>query len=86
MMFPYSLRTNLYFSSGKICATKYGIKTPSCVGPKLWNLVPSKYKTIASLADFKVKKKTESQRIVLTVMQNMCSTNQFCLIFPHDNS
>ena len=55
---PYSLRTTSHFRSRKIRTTKYGIETPSCPGPKLWNLVPNEYKTIKSLADFKAKIKT----------------------------
>ena len=35
-----------------------GIETPSYLGPRLWNLVPNKYKTIESPADFKAKIKT----------------------------
>ena len=52
---PYSLRTTSHFRSRKIRTTKYGIETPSYLGPKLWNLVPNEYKTIESLADFKAK-------------------------------
>ena len=55
---PYSLRTTSHFRLRKICTTKYGIETPSYLGPKLWNLVPNEYKTIESLADFKAKIKT----------------------------
>ena len=46
------------YISRKIRTTKYGIETPSYLGPKLWNLVPNEYKTIESLADFKAKIKT----------------------------
>ena len=52
---PYSLRTTSHFRSRKIRTTKYGIETPSYLGPKLWNLVPNEYKTIESLADLKAK-------------------------------
>ena len=38
--------------------TKYGTKTPSDLSPKLCNLIPDKYKTIASLAGLKTKIKT----------------------------
>ena len=55
----YSLRTTSHFRSRKIRTTKYGIETPSYLGPKLWNLVPNEYKTIESLADFKAKIKTD---------------------------
>ena len=55
---PYSLRTTSHFRSRKIRTTKYGIETPSYLGPKLWNLVPNEYKTIESLEDFKAKIKT----------------------------
>ena len=55
---PYSLRTTSHFRSRKIRTTKYGIETPSYLGPKLWNLVPNEYKTIESLEAFKVKIKT----------------------------
>ena len=66
----YSLRTTSHFRSRKICTTQYGIeqhlltlsliwqKTPSYVGPKLWNLVPNEYKTIESIEDFKAEIKT----------------------------
>ena len=53
---PYSLQTTSYFRSRKIrTTTKYGIETPSYLCPKLWNRVPSEYKTIASLPDFTAK-------------------------------
>ena len=55
---PYSLRTTSHFRSRKIHTTKYGIETPSYLGPKLGNLVPNEYKTIESLEDFKAKVKT----------------------------
>ena len=54
----YSLRTTTHFRSRKIRTAKYGIETPSYLGPKLWNLVPNEYKTIESLEDFKAKIKT----------------------------
>ena len=44
--------------SGRERSAKYGTETPSYLGPKLWNLVPNKYKTIESIADFKAKIKT----------------------------
>ena len=43
---PYSLRTTSHFRSRKIGTTKYGVETPSYLGPKLWNLVPNEHKTI----------------------------------------
>ena len=45
------LRTTLHFK-------KIWHETLSYLGHKLWNLVPSEYKTIESLADFKSKIKT----------------------------
>ena len=44
----YSLGTTSYFRSRKIRTAQYGIKTPSYVGPKLWNLIPNENKTIES--------------------------------------
>ena len=32
---PYSIRTTSHFRLRKACATKYGIETPSYLGPKL---------------------------------------------------
>ena len=55
---PYSLRIPSHIRSRKIRTTKYGMETPSYLGPKLWNLVPNDYKTIESLADFKTKIET----------------------------
>ena len=55
---PYSLRTTSHFRLRKIRTTKYGIETPSYLGPKLCNLVPNEYKTIESLEYFKAKIKT----------------------------
>ena len=43
---PYSLQTTSHFRSRKIRTTKYGIETPSYLGPKLWNLFPNEYTTI----------------------------------------
>ena len=54
----YSLRTTSHFRLRRILTTKYGIETPSYLGPKLWKLVPNEYKTIESRADFRVKIKT----------------------------
>ena len=51
----YSLRTISHFRSSRIRTTKYGVDTPSNLGPKLWNLASNEYKTIESLADFKAK-------------------------------
>ena len=42
----------------KIGTIKYGIGTPSYLGPKLQKLVPNECRTIESLADFKAKIKT----------------------------
>ena len=55
---PYSLQTTSHYRSRKIRTTKYGIETPSYLGPKLWNFVPNEYKTIESLADFTANIKT----------------------------
>ena len=53
------------------------METPSYLGPKLWNLVPHKYKTIASLADYKAKIKMCPRKLYLQVMQNTYSPNSF---------
>ena len=83
----YSLRTNSHIRWRKIRTTKYGIETPSYLGPKLWNLVPNEYKTIESLEDFKAKIKTWlPQNRLIQVMQNIYSPCRFYLICPHDNS
>ena len=55
---PYYTLATSHFRSVKIQTTKYSKETPSYLGPKLLNLVPNEYKTIESLADFKVKIKT----------------------------
>ena len=41
----YPLRTTSHFRSREIRKTKYGIETPSYLGPKIWNPVPNEYKT-----------------------------------------
>ena len=81
----YSLRTTSYFRSRKIRTTKYGIETPSYLGPKLWNLAPNEYKTIESHADFKAKIKTWVPEN-LQVMQTIYSPNRLYLSSPHNNS
>ena len=43
---PYSLRTTSHFRWRKIRTIKYGIETPSYLGPKLWNFVPNNYKKL----------------------------------------
>ena len=84
---PYSLWTTLHFRSRKIRTVKYGIETPSYLGPKLWNLVANEYKTIESLADFKAKIKTwVPENCSCRFMQNIYSPSRFYLISPHDNS
>ena len=76
---PYTLRPTLHFSSRKFRTTKYGIETPSYLGPKL-------YKTINSLSDFKAKIKILVPRgQFLKVMQNIYSPNTFYVSFPHDH-
>ena len=50
---PYSLQTTSHFRSRKIRTTKYGMETPSYLGPNLWNLVPDECKTIESLVSGK---------------------------------
>ena len=52
---PYSQRTASHLRSRKIRTTKYGIETPSYLGPKLWHVFPNEYKTIESFEDFKAK-------------------------------
>ena len=54
----YFLRTKVHFWSRRIRTIKYGTEVPSSLSPKLWNLALNEYKTIDSLADFKVKIKT----------------------------
>ena len=66
---PNSLRTTSHFRPRRIRTTKYGIKTPSYLGPKLWNLVPNEYKAIESLADFKAK--------IITCVPENCLPNIF---------
>ena len=77
---PYSIRTTSHFRSKRIRTTKYGIETPSSLGPKLWNLVLNEYKTIESLADFKEKNKHVGLReLSLPGIQNIYSPNKFYL-------
>ena len=52
---PYNLRNVTKFKSHRIRTTKYGIETPSYIGPKLWNSLPSEYKDLNSLKEFKTK-------------------------------
>ena len=74
---PYSLRTTSHFKLRKIRTTKYGIETPSYLGPKLWNFVQNEYKIIESFADFKEKIKT-------WVQENLpCS---LCKTYIHQSS
>ena len=54
----YFLQTNSHIRSMSIHTTKYDIEISSYLDPKLWKLVPNEYKTIASLADSRVKIKT----------------------------
>ena len=84
---PCSLRTTSRIRSRKIRTKKYGIETPSYLGPKLWNLVPNEYKTIESLEDFKAKIKTWlPENCPCKLCKNICSSSGFYLISPHDNS
>ena len=83
----YCLRTISHFRSRRICTTKYGIETPSYLGPKLWNLVPNEYKTIESLADFKAKIKTwVLEDCPCKLCKTYICTNRLCLSSPPDNS
>ena len=51
-----------HFRSRKIRTTKYGIETPSYIGPKLWNLVPNEDKTIEINCRFEGKNKNLGPR------------------------
>ena len=55
---PYLLRTNEHFRVERIHTTRYGLETPSYLGPKLWKLVPQEFKSLATLEEFKEKIKT----------------------------
>jgi len=52
---PYNLRNVTKFKSHRIRTIKYGIETPSYIGPKLWNSLPCEYKELNSLKEFKMK-------------------------------
>ena len=49
----YSLRNDTKFKSRNVCTVRFGIETPSFMGPKLWNLMPSEIKNSSSLTEFK---------------------------------
>ena len=46
-------QTDSHFRLKKIRTTKYGIETPSYIGSKLWNFVPTEYKAITSVVNLK---------------------------------
>ena len=55
---PYQLRTDEHIKVERIRTTRYGLETPSFIGPKIWKLVPQELKTIENLEEFKKKIKT----------------------------
>ena len=52
---PYHLRENEHVKAERIHTTRYGLETPSFIGPKLWKLVPQELKSLETLEEFKVK-------------------------------
>ena len=83
---PYSLQTTSHFRLRSIHKRKYGIGALSCLGLKLWNLVPNEYKTIESVLDFKVKIKTWVPENCPFRLCKTFSQNTFYLSSPRDNS
>ena len=55
---PYLLRENEHFKIERIHTSRYGLETPSFIGPKLWKLVPQELKSLKTLEEFKKKIKT----------------------------
>ena len=54
----YNLRNFNQFRSECVNSVYYGTERLSCLGPKLWSLLPQEYKDIDNLADFKRKIKS----------------------------
>ena len=53
---PYVLRNELRFKSRNIRAVRYGIKTDTFVGCRIWRYMPSELKESTSLNEFRSKK------------------------------
>ena len=54
----YNMRCNDKILRDNVKTTHYGLETLSTLGSKLWDLLPSSYKEIESLIEFKRKIKT----------------------------
>ena len=52
---PYNLRNNFRLKSDNINTTFYGTETLSFLGPRLWKILPNKFKNSNTLDQFKTK-------------------------------
>ena len=52
---PYKLRNGLICGFYKIKIVRYGTKTITCLGPKIWSIIPDEIREYASLETFRQK-------------------------------
>ena len=61
---PYNLTNGLICSSYKIITVRYGTKTITCLGWKIWSVIPDKIRQSLSLETFSQKAKYGNQIVV----------------------
>ena len=54
-IYEYDLRNTFDFATCCINTVRYGLKSLSYFGPRLWNILPDEYKKLRSVKDFKAK-------------------------------
>ena len=56
--YPFNLRNSLICGSYKMKTVRYGTETITCLGPKIWSIIPDQIKESASLETFRQKIKS----------------------------
>ena len=52
---PYDLRNSLICGSYKVKTVRYGPETITCLGPKIWSIIPDEIRESALLGTFRQK-------------------------------
>ena len=66
----FNLKKNRVFKPGNPKTVYYGTETVSVLGPKLWIILPDKYKNSTSLKEFKSKIKNWVLKLPMSFMQD----------------
>ena len=67
----FNLKKNRVFKPGNPKTVYYGTETVSLLGPKLWIILPDKYKNSTNLKEFKSKIKNWVLKLLMSFMQDI---------------